>query len=109
MKAVLEAVAGASATSLNVQFVAYLLIGMCVGWLLTRPCRWNSWCTSLALVGVCGAWLGAEVAHLFGQAESGSAHQFVAALIGAGALAYFWRRLHPRPDEGDVAIRQSDA
>lgn len=84
-----------AAASLNFQFVAYLLMGLAVGWLLDRPGHVTEAFATLALVGVCGAWLGAEFAYLFGQAPRGSAHQLVAALIGAVILAYAWRRLHP--------------
>jgi uncharacterized membrane protein YeaQ/YmgE (transglycosylase-associated protein family) len=100
-----------AALSALVEFLVYVVMGVSAGWLLARPRRMNPWFTSLALVGVCGAWLGAEIAHLFGQAPRGGSEQFVAALIGAGALAYAWRKWHPRPpsDGVDVAIHRRHA
>ena len=103
MKAIIDAAIGASA-SYNLQFLAYLLMGLLVGWVLTQPRKWGPAFTSLALVGVCGAWLGAEFAHLFGQAERGGSGQFSAAIIGSVAFAYTWRRLHRSRRGPDVAM-----
>lgn len=80
-----------------------------VGWLLARPRGRAGWSSSLSMIGVCGAWMGAEFAHLFRQAEHGSADELAAAAIGALWLAYAWRRLHPVEAGDDIAIHQSHA
>ncbi|KAF2992144.1 hypothetical protein MJC1_00516 [Methylocystis sp. MJC1] len=99
----------ASALFACVQFITFLAIGAMVGWLLSRPRRWASWSSALSMIGVCGAWTGAEFAHLIGQAEHGSADELAAAAIGALGLAYAWRRLHPSETGEDIAIHQSHA
>jgi hypothetical protein len=101
----------ASALSSCIQFIVFLAMGAAAGWLLSRPRRWSSWSSSLSMIGVCGAWMGAEFAHLFGQAERGGADELATAALGAFALAYAWRRLHPPAPEagGDIAMRQSHA
>lgn len=83
------------ATASLVQFAAFLLMGAAAGWLLARSHERKKWSAPLAMIGVCGAWMGAELACLFGQVDRGGAEQFLAALIGAGGLAYAWRRYHP--------------
>ncbi len=95
MDSFLDSALGASAVSCVVRFLVFLILGGAVGWLLAGPDRWRQWPASLAIVGVCGAWMGAEFAHLFGQAEMGSEQTLVAALAGAVGLAYAWRRHHP--------------
>ncbi len=97
MEPVLER-AAQTASSFNFQFFVYLIMGTVIGWVLTTTYRATEDFVSLILVGVSGAWLGAEGARLFGQAEEGSAHQFAAALIGSFALAAAWRRFHPTPE-----------
>lgn len=98
----LDAALGASASSLHVQFAAFVIMGLAVGWGLGQSGRWGGWSPTLAIMGVCGAWLGAEMACLIGQATRGGATEFAAAFLGAAALAYAWRRRHPplseRPD-----------
>ncbi len=95
MDGFLDAALGASASSLHVQFAAFLIMGLAAGWLLGQPRRWGVWSPTLAIMGVCGAWLGAEVACLIGQAARGGATEFAAASLGAAGLAYAWRRRHP--------------
>lgn len=92
--------------SFNFQFFAYLITGLAVAWLLVRPRRLTDGFATLALVAISGAWLGAEGAHLFGQASPGGAHQLLAALIGAGVLAEAWRRLHPETLQIEDAARR---
>lgn len=111
MAEILAAALGVPASSPYVQFAAFLMMGLAVSWLFEQPRGLSSWSPSLAMIGVCGAWLGAEFAYLIGQAERGGEEQFLAALIGAAALAHAWRRFHPRSsDDGhDVAIQRSHA
>ncbi len=102
MDGFLDSAPGASALSCLVLFLVFLILGGGAGWLLAGPIRWRQWPTSLSIVGVGGAWMGAEFAHLVGQAEMGSEPTIIAALIGAVALTYAWRRRHPEaPDDGD--------
>lgn len=79
-------------------------MGLAIGWLLGAPRRAGHWSPALAIMGVCGAWLGAETACLIGQAARGSATEFVAALLGAAALAYAWRRRHLGGPSHPVAL-----
>ncbi|MDJ0447990.1 hypothetical protein [Methylocystis sp. JR02] len=109
MSAMFDEAFSASALFPCVQFVSFLAIGAMVGWLLARPRRRAGWSSSLSMIGVCGAWMGAEFAHLFRQAEHGSADELAAAAIGALWLAYAWRRLHPVEAGDDIAIHQSHA
>ncbi len=103
MDELLDAALGAPASSPHVQFAAFLFMGLAVGWALGQSRRWAGWSPTLAIMGVCGAWLGAETTCLIGQATRGSASEFVGAFLGAAALAYAWRRRHPPspnpPDE----------
>lgn len=107
----LSAALRAMASSPYAQFVAFLIMGLAVGWLLCGPGWARTWSATLAIMGVCGAWLGAEIACLIGQADRGSASEFVAALLGAGALVIAWRRRHPhRPDGSDhIALGRINA
>jgi hypothetical protein len=103
---------GVSAFSACIEFTAFFAIGLAAGLLLARPRSWSSHLGSLAVVGVCGAWMGAESAYLFGRAEWGGPEGLLAASLGAVGLAYLWRRLHPAPGSdagGRVAIHQSHA
>jgi len=100
MDSFLNAALGAAAGSSFFQFAAFLMIGAAVGWLMVRPRRLHECSASLPMIGVCGAWLGAEMACLIGQAQRGGGGMFLAALIGALGLAWFWRRHHPEPDNG---------
>lgn len=101
----------ATASSAPMQFLAFLVIGFAVGGFFAWPRRWSSASTPLAVIAVCGAWLGGEFACLFGEAEKGGLNQFVVALMGAGALAYAWRRFHPpsRDEATDIAMPGSHA
>ncbi|WP_457796699.1 hypothetical protein [Methylocystis sp. S23] len=111
MTATIDAALGASQYASFVHFLAFLIIGVIVGGLLAQPREICAWTFSLAMMGVCGAWLGAEFAHLFGQVESGGANQLIAASVGAWALVYVWRRMRrpaPSPDAG-VAIQPPHA
>ncbi|PPD45373.1 MAG: hypothetical protein CTY15_04695 [Methylocystis sp.] len=103
----LFAPAAAAAASFNFQFLAFLVLGALVATLIARPRALSEGFVALAVVGVSGAWLGAEIAHLFGQADRGGTHQFAAALIGAAILSVAWRRLHPAEplQRGDPARR----
>jgi uncharacterized membrane protein YeaQ/YmgE (transglycosylase-associated protein family) len=111
MQPIFDAAFGAGVLSEPVEFLAYLVMGVLVGWLMARPCGVNPWFASLALMGVCGAWMGAEFAYLFGQAPRGGSEQFLAAMIGAGALAHAWRKWHPRPalESSGIAVHQRHA
>jgi len=94
------------------QFTVFVIIGFAAGWSLAHPRRWCVWTASLAMMGIAGAWLGAELACLSGQVERGGPEQLVAAAIGAGALAYSWRRIQrpARPGaSGDIAIHDTHA
>jgi uncharacterized membrane protein YeaQ/YmgE (transglycosylase-associated protein family) len=82
----------------NLQFIVYLLVGLAVAGVLAWPARGDDRSTRfrvLGVLGVCGAWFGAEAAHLFGQVPQGGAPHFLSALVGALGLAYLWRRWHP--------------
>jgi hypothetical protein len=110
MTAMIDGAFGASVFSSCVQFAIFLAIGVATGWLLTRPRKWCAWSNSLSMIGVCGAWLGAEFTHLFGQGARSGVDQLAAAALGAFALAYAWRRLHPAPEASDdIAMRHSHA
>jgi uncharacterized membrane protein YfcA len=104
MDSFLDSALGASALSCVVRFLVFVILGGVVGWLLAGPIRWRHWPASLAVIGICGAWLGAEFAHLFGQAEMGSEQTLLAALLGSVGLAYVWRRHHPEPPDDDGRI-----
>ncbi len=107
----LGAALGASASSLHVQFAAFVIMGLAVGGALGRARSHWAWSPALAIMGVCGAWLGAEVYCLFGQAERGSGSEFVAAFLGALWLAYVWRRYHPeaQDERTDIAVPRINA
>jgi uncharacterized membrane protein YeaQ/YmgE (transglycosylase-associated protein family) len=101
MDSFLDTALSASAVTSLAYFLAFLILGGAVGWLMAGPARRRHWSASLAIVGVCGAWMGAEFACLFGQAQMGSEQTMVAAVAGAVGLAYAWRRHHPEPSPGD--------
>ncbi|WP_363348394.1 hypothetical protein [Methylocystis echinoides] len=104
MDDLLDAALGASASSPHVQFAAFVLIGLAVGWVLVcaRPLRLRALSPAVAIMGVCGAWLGSEAACLLGQVPRGGGVALAGGLIGAAALCYAWRRRHPeRPDGPD--------
>jgi uncharacterized membrane protein YeaQ/YmgE (transglycosylase-associated protein family) len=94
----------------NLLFIAFLILGVSAAWVMAFPPRWDGRSAVMSIVGVSGAWFGAEVARLFGQAPQGGAEQFLAALIGALGLAYVWGRLNPPnsakpaslPDAGEM-------
>ncbi len=103
---------GAPSATAQLQFLVFLVMGVAIGWVLAERPRWSLRCASMIVMAVCGAWLGAEFAHLFGQAETGGRHQLAAAAIGAAALAYLWRRWHRRPQrgsDGDIALEPPHA
>jgi uncharacterized membrane protein YeaQ/YmgE (transglycosylase-associated protein family) len=111
MLAITNAAFGVSSSSSLVQFIAFLLMGAFVGWLFNDPRHGAPCCLALAIVGVCGAWLGGEIACLLGRVDRGGWDDFAAAMAGAAALAYLWRRHHP-PEialDGDIAARRSHA
>lgn len=109
MQTIMDAIFGANGSA-HLQFLVFAFLGTGVGWMLARPCAWNCWLTSLLVIGVSGAWLGAEFACLIGQATPGGAMHLGAATAGAAGLTYAWRFLHPRPEAaGAVAIRPSRA
>ncbi|MGJ0505706.1 MAG: hypothetical protein ACR652_00955 [Methylocystis sp.] len=99
MDSLLDAAQGAPVVSCVVQFFVFLALGGAVGWVFSGVRLWRAWSASLAIVGVCGAWMGAEFARLFGQAQSGSQPTLVAAVIGALGLGYAWRRHHPQTSD----------
>jgi hypothetical protein len=108
----IEGAFGAPVASACVEFIVLLAIGIAVCGLLARPRRWSAHLGALAVMGVCGAWMGMEFAHLFGQAEWDAPKGLAAASFGAVGLAYLWRRLHPPPASdggGDIAIHRSHA
>lgn len=105
MQAIMDAVFGVNGSA-HLQFLVYVFLGMSVGWVVSRPCAWSDWLTTVLVIGASGAWLGAEVACLIGQADRGGLIQLAAATTGAGGLVYVWRLLHPRPD---IAARLSRA
>lgn len=102
-----DAAIGLSASSSLFQFAAFLLMGALVGWLLNDPLHGGPCCAPLAIVGVCGAWIGGEFAVLFGRAARGGWNDFAAAFLGAAALAYVWRRRHAPEThfDQDIAAR----
>lgn len=95
MENFLDAALGASAVTSLVRFATFLILGVGTGWVLAGRARWRRWPGALAVMGVCGAWMGAEAACLFGQAEMGSQTALLAAILGAVGLACAWRRHHP--------------
>jgi uncharacterized membrane protein YeaQ/YmgE (transglycosylase-associated protein family) len=99
------------ASSSLVQFAAFLLIGAVVGWLLNDPLHGGACCPPIAIIGVCGAWIGGEAAVLIGRVDRGGWNEFAAAVIGAMALAWFWRRHHApvSPLDRDIAARPPHA
>lgn len=109
MDSILTAAFGTN-ISANVQFIALALLGSIVGWLMARPCAFSCWLATIAMVGVWGAWLGAEATHLLGQEPRGGPGQLLAAMAGAALMAHAWRRLHPRPEEDDhIAVHRPRA
>jgi len=104
MNAILDAAIGTN-VSANIQFITLLLLGLAVGWLMARPCGLSCWFTTLVMVGVSGAWLGAEITHLLGQGPRGGLTQLVAAMAGAALTAHAWRRFHPRPEDEGRALQ----
>jgi uncharacterized membrane protein YeaQ/YmgE (transglycosylase-associated protein family) len=111
MLAITDAAFGVSSSSSPVQFAVFLLMGALVGWLFNDPLHGAPCCLALAIVGVCGAWIGGEIACLLGRVDRGGWDDFIAALVGAAALAYLWRRHHP-PEmtfDEDIAARRSHA
>jgi uncharacterized membrane protein YeaQ/YmgE (transglycosylase-associated protein family) len=111
MLAITDAAFGVSSSSSLVQFVVFLLMGALVGWLFNDPLHGAPCCLGLAIIGVCGAWIGGEIACLLGRVERGGWDQFSSAMIGAAALAYLWRRHHPPETtfNGDIAAPGSHA
>ena len=110
MQAINDALFGATGSA-HLQFLVFAFLGGCVAWLIARPRSWSCWLSTLLVVGASGAWLGAEAACLLARADRGGGAQIVGALLGALALAYAWRGLHPRPeaDHGGVAIHPPHA
>jgi uncharacterized membrane protein YeaQ/YmgE (transglycosylase-associated protein family) len=111
MTATIDAALGASEFAFFIHFLVFLVTGGAAGFLFASPRRWDASTCSLAIIGVCGAWLGAEFAHLFGWVESGGAYQLLAAAAGACGLVYAWRRAHrPAPDpDAVIAIHEPHA
>ncbi len=104
MSAMFGGALGVSAVSC-IEFIVFLVIGLAAGWLFAGPHRWSSHFSSLAVVSVCGAWMGAEFAHLFGRADWDGAGGLAAAMLGSVGLAYAWRRLHPPPlKAGEIIV-----
>lgn len=109
MQTIIDATFGANGSA-HLQFLVFVMLGMSVGWMLARPCGWSCWAATLLIIGVSGAWLGAQAACLIGQVDRGGAVQFAASVVGAGVLTYAWRWLHPPPQaSSSVAIPQSHA
>lgn len=104
MLAITDAAFGVSASSAPIQFAAFLLMGGLVGWLFNDPRHGGACHATLAVVGVGGAWIGGEVACLLGRVDRGGWNDFAAALFGAAALAYLWRRHHAPEPATDVQI-----
>lgn len=106
MNAIFDALTSSNASA-NIQFFVLFALGVGVGWLMARPCGWSCWFSTLAVVGVSGAWLGAEAAYRIGQAPRGGGEQLLAAMAGAALMVHLWRRLHPRPhDDHHIAIHR---
>lgn len=104
MDGLLDSALGVSALTSLAYFLSFLILGGAVGWLMAGPARRRHWPASLAIVGVCGAWMGAEFTCLLGQAQMGSQQTMVAAVAGAVGLAYAWRRYHPEPSGDDRRV-----
>lgn len=112
MADLIDAAFAAAASSNSLRFIVFVVSGLCAGWLLARPGCWSSSPFCLTIMGVCGAWIGAELAYLIGQADPGGSAALGAALFGSIALPFVWRRLREpaRDDEGNgVALHPPHA
>lgn len=79
----------------NVEFLALVLIGGLIGWVIGRRAHSANWFATLALIGVAGAWFGSEVAFVFNFAERGSVGHLFSGVVGSILTTLLWRRFHP--------------
>ena len=80
----------------GVGFVALIIIGGFAGWIAGMVTGRRHWLFTNILIGVCGSWLGSELANLGGLQVVGKWSHFLAALVGSVVILFIWQALHPR-------------
>ncbi len=58
------------------------------------------WLFTNILIGICGSWLGSQLATMAGVQLAGKWSHFLAALVGSIVILFIWQALHPRNEPG---------
>ncbi len=77
-------------------FFGLVIIGGLAGWIAGMIVGSRHWIFTNILIGICGSWLGSQLADVANVAVRGSIAHFVAALAGSCVILYIWQMLHPR-------------
>ena len=87
---------GQSMGSTHMGFFSLIIIGGLAGWIAGMIVGSRHWLFTNILIGICGSWIGSQLADIANVAVRGSLAHFVAALAGSCILLYIWQMLHPR-------------
>jgi uncharacterized membrane protein YeaQ/YmgE (transglycosylase-associated protein family) len=77
-------------------FVSLVIIGGLAGWIAGMLLGSRHGIFTNILIGICGSWIGSELASLAHVTVRHSVGHFVAALIGSVVLLLVWQFLHNR-------------
>ncbi len=77
-------------------FLALIFVGGMAGWIAGMITGRRHWILTNILIGVCGSWLGSQLASIAGVRLAGKWSHFVAALVGSIVILFIWQTLHPR-------------
>jgi uncharacterized membrane protein YeaQ/YmgE (transglycosylase-associated protein family) len=84
----------------NIGFLALVIIGGFAGWIAGMVTGRRHWLFTNILIGICGSWLGSQLAQMAGVQVVGKWSQFLAALVGSIVILFIWQALHPRDRQG---------
>jgi len=87
---------GQSMGSSHMSFFGLIIIGGLAGWIAGMIVGSRHWLFTNILIGICGSWLGSQLADIGQVAVRGSIAHFIAALVGSCAILFIWQMLHPK-------------
>ena len=80
----------------HVGFFALIIIGGLAGWIAGMILGSRHWIFTNILIGICGSWIGSQLADIAHIGVYGSLAHFVAALVGSLVILYGYQLLHPK-------------
>lgn len=91
------------ASPTTLQFLVIVAVGMSVGLAFAIPCALDCRLTTMALIAVGGAWIGANAFTSLAAAPQDVLAQIAPGALGAVLAAHLWRLFHPAGVRAHIA------